>query len=381
MALGLDHASRRPEGMTDRALNLVLVSTPVGQLGSGRGGGVELTLASLVKGLVQRGHRLHLVAPEGSRSPVADGRVTLHPVPGVDQPSWQHADRNAPMQIPGNAVLPRLWDHALDLASDVDALINFGYDWLPLWLTRHVDARIFHLVSMGSVSAVMDQAVADLARWDQRRLAFHTRRQADDFALVEPPEVVGNGFDLSRYDLQLSMDGPLGWAGRVAPEKGLEDAAAVAALLGEKLRVWGLVEDHDYAKRVESAVPAGTIEWCGFKPTAELQRELGSCRALLNTPKWNEAYGNVVVEALACGVPVIAYDRGGPGEIIQNGETGWLVSPDDREALAEATVRVAAIDRQACRRWVERCASQEGLAARVEAWIRRGLTPADGTIS
>ena len=80
--------------MTDRPLTLVLVSTPVGQLGSGRGGGVELTLGSLVKGLAQRGHRLHLVAPEGSCSPVTDERVTLHTVVGVDQPSWQHADRN-----------------------------------------------------------------------------------------------------------------------------------------------------------------------------------------------------------------------------------------------------------------------------------------------
>ena len=367
--------------MSDRPLTLVLVSTPVGQLGSGRGGGVELTLSSVVRGLAERGHRLHLVAPEGSSSPVSDERVTLHTVPGVDQPSWQHADRNASMRIPQDAVLPRLWDCALELVAEVDALLNFGYDWLPLWLTPHVKPCIFHLVSMGSVSAVMDSAVADLARWDQRRLAFHTRRQADDFALVEPPEVVGNGFDLSRYELQLATDGPLGWAGRVAPEKGLEDAASVAALLGETLRVWGLVEDDAYARRVESAVPAGTIQWCGFKPTAELQRELGGCRALLNTPKWNEAYGNVVVEALACGVPVIAYNRGGPGEIIQNGETGWLVVPDDCEALAKATLRAASIDRLACRRWVERCASQEGLAARVEAWIRRGLTPVDGTIS
>lgn len=367
--------------MNDRPLSLVLVSTPVGQLGSGRGGGVELTLASLVKGMEKRGHRLHLVAPEGSCSPVMSGKVTLHTVPGVDQPSWQHAERNASMRIPNQAVLPRLWDRALELDSDVDALINFGYDWLPMWLTPHVEKRIFHLVSMGSVSAVMDQAVADLARWDQRRLAFHTRRQADDFALVEAPEVVGNGFDLSRYDLQLKMDGPLGWAGRVAPEKGLEDAAAVAAQLGETLKVWGFVEDSAYARRVEGAVPPGTIEWCGFKPTAELQRELGCCRALLNTPKWNEAYGNVVVEALACGVPVIAYDRGGPGEIIQDGKTGWLVPPDDRDALAAATRRVSLIERQACRYWVEQCASQEGLAARVESWIRRGLKPADGTIS
>ena len=63
-----------------------------------------------------------------------------------------------------------------------------------------------------------------------------------------------------------------------------------------------------------------------FNETNKLQKELGRrCRALLNTPKWNEAYGNVVVEALACGVPVIAYRKGVDlVEIIQHGETGFL---------------------------------------------------------
>ena len=71
----------------------------------------------------------------------------------------------------------------------------------------------------------------------------------------------------------------------------------------------------------------------GFLSTDELQKELGKCRVLLNTPKWNEAYGNVVVEALACGVPVIAYKRGGPSEIIQHGQTGYLADPDDKKNL------------------------------------------------
>ena len=371
----------RSEGMTDRPLTLVLVSTPIGQLGSGRGGGVELTFTSVVKGLASRGHRLHVVAPCGSHLPPIDGAVTLHTAPGLDQPSWQHADRDAAMEIPLDGVLPQLWDRALALGSEADAVVNFGYDWLPLWLTPHVEASVFHLVSMGSVSSLMDRAVQNLARWDQRRMAFHTHRQASDFALPHSPEVVGNGFDLSRYDLQLASDGPLGWAGRVAPEKGLEDAAAVAAALGEPLKVWGLVEDPAYARSVEAQVPAGTIEWCGFQPTDELQQQLGRCRAFLNTPKWNEAYGNVVVEALACGVPVIAYDRGGPGEIVENAVTGWLVTADDREALTEATRQVASIDRRSCRRWAEQWASLDALAARIEAWIHRGLIPVDGTIS
>ena len=167
--------------------------------------------------------------------------------------------------------------------------------------------------------------------------------------------------------------GPLGWAGRIAPEKGLEDAVAVAAALGDCLLVWGVVEDDSYALSVENSVPPGTIEWCGFLPTDELQKRLGTCRAFLNTPKWNEAYGNVVVEAMACGVPVVAYDRGGPGELITDGVTGWLVPPDDISAMTSAIKRIGEIDRKKCREWTEQNAAQEVFAKRVVDWIRGGL--------
>ena len=362
-------------------LDLVLVSTPIGHLGSGRGGGVELTLISLLRGLAARGHRITLVAPNGSIAPADCPGLSLHTAGGSDQPSWQHADREAAVQVPFDGVLPHLWDLALSLGKNADAVINFSYDWLPLWLTPHAKPSLFHLVSMGSVSRAMDAVITQLAEWDQRRMSFHTQRQAEDFSLPSPPSIVGNGFDLTRYQLQLDRDGPLGWAGRIAAEKGLEDAAAVAASLGETLLVWGLVEDADYAQSVEAAVPPGTINWRGFQPTHQLQNELGCCRALLNTPKWNEAYGNVVVEAMACGVPVVAYDRGGPGELIQDSKTGWLVPPDDLEALEMASRKVDQIDRYACRRWVEQNASHTVFAQRVETWIMQGLSASDGTIA
>ena len=101
---------------------------------------------------------------------------------------------------------------------------------------------------------------------------------------------------------------------------------------------------------------------------------------MINTPKWNEAYGNVVIEAMACGVPVIAYDRGGPGELVQPGENGFLVDPDDVGALTAAIARCDSIDRSDCRRWVERHASQDVFSRRVEAWIRDGLAK-DGNIT
>jgi UDP-glucose:tetrahydrobiopterin glucosyltransferase len=289
----------------------------------------------------------------------------------------QHQGRDAVITMPADALLAGFWRRVLAEAptAGFEAVLNLGYDWLPFWLTPTAPLPLFHLVSMGSVNAVMDGVIAAVAAFDQRRLAFHTAAQAADFALPQPPVLLGNGFDLSAYQFCEQADARLGWVGRVAPEKGLEDAAAAAARCGLPLAVWGLVEDEAYAASVQASVPAGTLQWRGFLPTEQLQQELRHCRALLNTPKWNEAYGNVVVEAMACGVPVVAYRRGGPGELVQPGVNGLLVDPDDVLALADAVAQVERIDRRACRQWVEAHASRSVLAERIEAWLQQALQP------
>ncbi|APD47433.1 glycosyltransferase [Synechococcus sp. CS-602] len=354
---------------------LLVVSTAVGTLGSGKGGGVEVTLAGLVAGLIDRGHSLTVLAAEGSKLPPGCEAATLWSQPGVDQPSWQHQPRQGGVQLPAGSLLAGLWETALNRQGDFDAILNLGYDWLPFWLTRHLATPLFHLVSMGSVATVMDEVITAVDRWNPGRLAFHSAAQAGDFRLGRPAKVVGNGFDLASYVFRPRADpeAGLGWAGRIAPEKGLEDAAAVAAQLGRRLSVWGLRADPAYALAVEASVPAGTIDWRGFLPSERLQAELGGCAVLLNTPKWNEAYGNVVVEAMACGVPVVAYRRGGPAELVQSGLTGMLVPPDDGEAMAGAVAAAEQLNRYDCRRWVEQHCSREAFAARIEAWLSEGL--------
>ena len=350
-------------------MRILVVSTPVGSLGSGRGGGVELTAAALVAGLLQRGHTITVVAAAGSVLPPACAAAQLWCESGQDQPSWQHQPREGSVQIPAEALLGRFWRRALAEQARFDVIVNLGYDWLPLWLTPHTSTPLAHLVSMGSVGEAMDQMIAEIARSHPRHLAFHTAAQAADFDLPEPARVLGNGFDLERYQLQQEPEAVLGWAGRIAPEKGLEDAAAVAASLGLPLRIWGLREDEAYAARVEASVPPGTLQWRGFLPTAQLQAELGRCLVLLNTPKWNEAFGNVVVEAMACGVPVAAYARGGPAELVEEGVNGALAEPDDLAALEVATRRALAVPRAGCRAWVERHASREVFCGRLERWL------------
>ena len=354
-------------------MRIVLISTPIGFLGSGKGGGVELTLNSLVSGLLSLGHSVEVIAPRNSKLDKMNEKAKLHFVEGEDQISWQHQDYNSPVIIPDNSLLAGMLEKGLDIAKQADVLLNMSYDWLPIWMTLNVEIPIAHIISMGSESSVINNLISKVYAKHPYNFAFHSKTQADDYPFIKKPTIIGNGFKLDNYTFQDSVHGPLAWVGRVAPEKGLEDAVYVAYKLGEKLNVWGVIEDEAYATKIEQSFPQGTIDWMGFLSTYELQKELGKCRVLLNTPKWNEAYGNVVVEALACGVPVIAYKRGGPGEIIRHGQTGYLADPDDKNSLLSYVETIEKIKRNKCREWVEKNASTKIFANKVVSWLNKVL--------
>ena len=352
-------------------MRIVLISTPIGFLGSGKGGGVELTLNSLVYGLLSLGHSVDVIAPKNSKLYRSNEKAKLHFVEGQDQISWQHQKYNSPVSIPDNSLLVGMLEKGLDIVKQADVLLNMSYDWLPIWMTLNVEKPIAHIVSMGSESSVIRNLISKVHAKYPYNFAFHSKIQANDYPFIKKPIIIGNGFKLDNYIFQDTTKGPLAWVGRVAPEKGLEDAVYVANELGEKLNVWGVVEDKAYALKIQQLFPKGTINWKGFLATYELQKELGKCRVLLNTPKWNEAYGNVVVEALACGVPVIAYKRGGPSEIIQHGRTGYLADPDNKKNLLSYVEIIGKINRKNCREWVEKNASIDIFANKVVNWLNK----------
>ena len=354
-------------------MRLVLISTPIGFLGSGRGGGVELTLNSLAGGLLKLGHSVQVVAPAQSKLSSHCKGAELFAVTGKEQMSWQHQNYDSHVEIPRDSVLVGMLEKAILLSKKADVILNLSYDWLPIWMTLNVEVPIFHLISMGDESAAIKEVIANVHTQFPSNFAFHSKAQAADYSFIEEPWIVGNGFDLDQYIYKSNEGGPLAWVGRVAPEKGLEDAVYAAKEVGEKLNVWGIIEDENYASKIVEKFSAESICWKGFLETSVLQKELGQCRALINTPKWNEAYGNVIAESLACGVPVISYQRGGPSEIVKHGETGFLVAPDDKEGLVYHLKKINTIKRKNCRKWVEQNASSLIFANKVINWLQTSI--------
>ena len=355
--------------MTKALSNLfrvLLVSSPVGTLGSGVGGGVELTVRNIALEMIRRGHSVKILANKGSTA----WGLPLVEIIGTPQNSVQTQGRDTPTIIPLSSVLANFWDYARQVQTDYDLIVNFAYDWLPFYLTPFFNCPIAHFVSMASLTAAMDEIIEKVAIQFPGTIGVYTRAQAETFGFADRCRCLGSGIDLSLYEFCDSPAPWVGWVGRISPEKGLEDAVAASQSTGIPLKIMGFLQDESYWQQILHDYPDAPVEYKGFFSTKELQQHLRQCSGLLMTPRWLEAFGNVVIEALACGVPVIAYRRGGPAEIVEDGKTGFLVEPDSVEGLAEAMVKLDRIDRHTCRQQAEVKYSTVAMGDRVEQWFR-----------
>jgi UDP-glucose:tetrahydrobiopterin glucosyltransferase len=262
-----------------------------------------------------------------------------------------------------------MWDYARQIQANYDVILNFAYDWLPLYLTSFFNCPIAHFISMSSLTDTMDRIIEKVADEFPGSVAVQGKVQADTFTFADKFVYVRNCIDVSAYQFCNQPSNCLAWIGRIAPEKGLEDAVAASQITKISLKIFGLLQDTAYWEQICQKYSEAPIEYMGFLPTNELQQHLGKSRALLATPRWIDAYPTVALEAMACGLPVIAYRRGGLAEIVEDGKTGFLVEPDSVQGLVDAIHRIDEIDRLACRQRAEDEYSLEAMGDRIEHWF------------
>ena len=186
--------------------------------------------------------------------------------------------------------------------------------------------------------------------------------------LPETPAVIHNGVDLAWWHPGPGGD-RLWWSGRITPEKAPHLAIEAARIAQLPLDFAGPISDPAYFEREIQHRLGPDVRYLGHLSGAAQVDHVRHARAVLVTPTWDEPFGLVVIEALACGTPVVAFGRGGIPDILTCTRVGRLVPPDDVDAMAVAARCVDTISRTEVRQFAERHFSLRQMSrAYVEAY-------------
>jgi glycosyltransferase involved in cell wall biosynthesis len=185
-----------------------------------------------------------------------------------------------------------------------------------------------------------------------------------ELPLAKYAGTVHNGIDVESFPFRPEKDGYFLFIGRITPEKGPHLAVEVARRLGVKLVIAGKVaieeEQRYFEETIKPLLDGRHAEFVG-EASASLKRELyAGARALLMPLQWDEPFGLVMIEAMACGTPAIVFRRGAAPEIVRDGETGFLVQ--DVDGMVEAVKKLDKIDPWRCREHVAACFSPSAMA-------------------
>ena len=206
----------------------------------------------------------------------------------------------------------------------------------------------------------------------QDRVHYVAISEADRHPALRYAATIHHGIRVDDFPFDADGSEDLLFFGRIHPDKGAAHAIAAARVAGRTLHLYGLVQDEEYHRReVLSADDGETVRYRGPVGGAERLRALGAARALLHLIDFDEPFGLSVVEAMACGTPVIAYARGSMPELIEHGVTGFLV--DTLDQAVAAVERAGAIDRALVRQRVRARFSVDRMADAYIGLYRRIL--------
>jgi glycosyltransferase involved in cell wall biosynthesis len=322
-------------------------------------GGMEAHCHQLVTALVARGHDVTLFASGDS-----DPALPLHPI------AERHYEAVLPWaQWHGTPQLTAFQDAAFGRAWE--AIGAGAYDIVhnnTMHLTLHLLSKRDRTAMVTSLHvppfAGLANAVADTsADWLRQTVTSHAHLATWWTTPPATVSVVHNGIDTARWRFRAVGDGRAIWAGRITPNKGTAVALEAATLAGVELDVVGPIDCMDYFTDQVAPLLDHARVYRGHLGGDALVEAIGTASVLLSTPMWDEPFGLIAAEALACGVPVAALDRGAMREVV--GDCGALAT--DAASLAQAIDRAAAISRAACRDRVTRLFS---LTAMVEGYER-----------
>jgi glycosyltransferase involved in cell wall biosynthesis len=319
-------------------------------------GGIEWIVSLLADGLVDRGHDVTLFATGDSETKAElEYAFEAAPGPAFNNSIWHD-------------IVHQLLVHRDTARFD---LIHQHTYWSGMVAAMLLDVPMVHTLHR-SFTDEMRRVYEPVA--DRIWFVAVSEDQRSHMPELRYAGVVHNGIDLARYPLREEKEDFLLFIGRTHPDKGPRravDAAVAAGLpLVMAVKIAEPVELEHWQKEVQPVLPEGTrvLQEISHEEKVDL---MGRARAVLFPIDWDEPFGLVMTEAMACGTPVIATPRGAVPEVVVHGETGFIVPVEGYgEAAAEAIGRAGEIDPRICRKHVEDRFSGEAMVSAYETVYR-----------
>jgi glycosyltransferase involved in cell wall biosynthesis len=285
----------------------------------------EQVVSLLAEGLVARGVDVTLFATLDS-----DTKSTLD---GVCSRPY-----NEDPNVDGRVCEAMHAAHCLERSGEFD-LVHNHLDWLPLAMSGLCRSPM-----LTTIHGIGDQRI--LPAYERARSAFVSISDADRSPRLTYLATVHHGIDLSQWPIVASPGDDLVTFGRIHPDKATADSIDIARQVGRRLIIGGPIQDEGYfAARIAPHIDGENVRYLGNVGGAERAKLLGHAAVLLHPLGFDEPFGLAVVEAMACGTPVVGYRRGALPETVVDGVTGFLV--DDVDGAVAVVGEALALDRAA----------------------------------
>jgi glycosyltransferase involved in cell wall biosynthesis len=304
-------------------------------------GGTERVVATLCDALVELGHEVTLFA-------AADARTSAKLVPVREQ-----SIRLDPAPLKSDVAAHLAMLHEVRRRAWQFDILHFHIDLLHFPVFEHQAHR-----TVTTLHGRLDLAdlEAAYAHWPQFGLVSISDHQRTPLPFVNWLATVPHGLPVERFAFRARpQPGYLAFIGRISPEKRPDVAISIARRAGIALKIAAKVDniDRDYFEaRIAPLLDHPLIDYIGEIGDDQKSEFLGNALALLFPIDWPEPFGLVMIEAMACGTPVIAWNRGSVPEVVDHGVTGYIVDSEE-EALA-ALSNIGQIDRRTVRAVFER---------------------------
>jgi glycosyltransferase involved in cell wall biosynthesis len=319
-------------------------------------GGTERIVSYLTEELVRAGHDVTLFASGDS---ITNARL----IASCERSLRKNERCKDPV---AREVL--LIDHVIEYVNEFD-LIHFHTGYLHFPICRYLPVP--HVTTLHGRLDLPD-LISVFDRFRNEPLISISDAQRQPLSWANWQETIYHGLPKDLFTFQPKQGDYLAFLGRISPEKRVDRAIEIAKRVSMPLKIAAKVDraDRRYFKReIEPLLTESHVEWIGEISDQQKNEFLGNAYALLFPIDWPEPFGLVMIEAMACGTPIIAYDRGSVPEVMENGVTGFIVN--EIEQAVEAIGRVPDLSRAGCREVFEKRFTSRRMASDyVDAFVR-----------